>query len=180
MTAPTYFRKIWGRFQGSGLAPSPKNFSEILDPNYQIEGISHVVFCKKNARDLEKFTDKIESLGQVVVIDDEADYATPNAKINRQDKTRTKINELIKKFIYAMLAYNSHPQPTFRVIDLIWTHCPGRARAPRPASGSGGAVSPLFFGAEFPRLGSKTLVKQRDFKTPFFRVSNTCSGVTGM
>ena len=88
-----------GRFQGSGLAPSPKNFSEILDPNYQIEGISHVVFCKKNARDLEKFIDKIDSLGQVVVIDDEADYATPNAKINRQDKTKTRINELIEKLL---------------------------------------------------------------------------------
>ncbi len=88
-----------GRFQGSGLAPSPKNFSEILDPDYQIEGISHVVFCKKNARGLEKFIDKIDSLGQVVVIDDEADYATPNTKINRPDKTRTKINELIKKLL---------------------------------------------------------------------------------
>ena len=33
----------------------------------------------------------------MVVIDDEADYATPNAKINRQDKT--KINELIEKLL---------------------------------------------------------------------------------
>lgn len=88
-----------GRFQISGLAPSPKNFSEILDPNYQVDGISHVVFCKKNARDLEKLTDKIGSLGQMVVIDDEADYATPNAKINRPDQTRTKINELIAKLL---------------------------------------------------------------------------------
>ena len=88
-----------GRFQSSGLAPSPKNFSEILDPDYQIEGIRQVVFCKKNARDLEKFIDKIDRLGQVVVIDDEADYATPNAKINRQEKT--KINELIEKLLGA-------------------------------------------------------------------------------
>ena len=88
-----------GRFQDSGLAPSPKHFSEILDPDYQMEGISHVVFCKKNARDLERFIDKIDSLGQVVVIDDEADYATPNAKINKPEKTRTKINELIEKLL---------------------------------------------------------------------------------
>lgn len=90
-----------GRFQISGLAPSPKNFSEILDPEYQIAGINHVVFCKKNARDLEKFIDKIDSLGQVVVIDDEADYATPNTKINRPDQTKTRINELIGKLLGA-------------------------------------------------------------------------------
>ncbi|MDE0291124.1 MAG: DEAD/DEAH box helicase family protein [Candidatus Dadabacteria bacterium] len=82
-----------GRFQSSGLAPSPHNFSEILDPDHRIEGIKHVVFCKKNAKDLEKLIDKIDTLRKVVVIDDEADYATPNAKINQ--KQRTKINELI-------------------------------------------------------------------------------------
>ena len=86
-----------GRFQSSGLAPSPKNFSQILDPGYQLHGRKHVVFCKKNARDLEKLTDKIDSIKQVVIIDDEADYATPNSKINRQ--TRTKINELIEKLL---------------------------------------------------------------------------------
>ena len=86
-----------GRFQSSGLAPSPRNFSEILDPSHRIEGINHVVLCKKNARDLEKLIDKIDTLGQVIVIDDEADYATPNAKINKKDKT--KINELIEKLL---------------------------------------------------------------------------------
>ncbi len=86
-----------GRFQSSGLAPSPHNFTEILDPSHRIQGIRHVVFCKKNARDLEKLIDKIDALGQVIVIDDEADYATPNAKINRKDKT--KINELIEKLL---------------------------------------------------------------------------------
>ena len=86
-----------GRFQSSGLAPSPHNFSEILDPSHRIEGIRHIVFCKKNARDLEKLIDKIDTLGQVIVIDDEADYATPNAKINKKDKT--KINELIEKLL---------------------------------------------------------------------------------
>ena len=50
-------------------------------------------FAKKNAKDLEKLIDKIDTLRKVVVIDDEADYATPNAKINQ--KQRTKINELI-------------------------------------------------------------------------------------
>ena len=86
-----------GRFQSSGLAPSPKHFSQILDPDYQIQGIKHVVFCKKNVRDLEKLTDKIDGIKQVVIIDDEADYATPNSKINQQ--AQTKINELIGKLL---------------------------------------------------------------------------------
>lgn len=86
-----------GRFQSSGLAPSPHNFSEILDPDHRIDGIKHVVFCKKNAKDLEKLIDKIGTLEKVVIIDDEADYATPNAKINQ--KHRTKINELIETLL---------------------------------------------------------------------------------
>ena len=86
-----------GRFQTSGLAPSPKNFSEIMDPAHQVKGVRHVVFCKKNARDLEKLIDKLDTLGNIVVIDDEADYATPNSKINKKDKT--KINELIEKLL---------------------------------------------------------------------------------
>ncbi len=92
-----------GRFQSSGLAPSPHNFSEILDPNHKIEGIKHVVFCKKNAKDLQKLIDKIDTLGKVIVIDDEADYATPNAKINQKHKT--KINELIEKLLGARGMY---------------------------------------------------------------------------
>ncbi|MDD9868661.1 MAG: DEAD/DEAH box helicase family protein [Gammaproteobacteria bacterium] len=84
-----------GRFQSSGLAPSPKNFTEILDPDYDLKNSSHIVFCKKNARDLEKLIDKFDNLGQVIIIDDEADYASPNAKINAD--AQTKINELIEK-----------------------------------------------------------------------------------
>ena len=92
-----------GRFQSSGLAPSPYNFSEILDPSHRINDIRHIVFCKKNAKDLEKLIDKIDTIAQVVVIDDEADYATPNAKINKKDKT--KINELIESLLGAKGIY---------------------------------------------------------------------------
>ena len=86
-----------GRFRESGLSPSPDNFSEILEPDHKIKGIKHVVFCKKNPYDLEKLIDKIDVIGKIVVIDDEADYATPNAKINASKKTR--INELIEKLL---------------------------------------------------------------------------------
>jgi hypothetical protein len=82
-----------GRFQKSGLAPSAKNFTDILDPAVPIKGRQHVVFCKKNAKDLDKLLQKIGKLDDIVVIDDEADYASPNAKVNKN--ARTRINELI-------------------------------------------------------------------------------------
>src|SRR5712691_1653976 len=86
-----------GRFQKSGLAPAAKNFTDIVDPAIPIAGRQHVVFCKKNPRDLEKLLQKIGRLDDVVVIDDEADYASPNAKINQ--RTRTRINDLITQVL---------------------------------------------------------------------------------
>jgi hypothetical protein len=88
-----------GRFQKSGLAPAAKNFTDILDPAVPIKGRQHVIFCKKNPHDLEKLLQKIGRLDHIVVIDDEADYASPNAKINQ--RTRTRINELIAQLLGA-------------------------------------------------------------------------------
>lgn len=86
-----------GRFQKSGLAPAAKNFTDILDPAIPIAGRQHVVFCKKNARDLDKLLQKIGRLDDIVVVDDEADYASPNAKVNQQ--ARTRINDLITQIL---------------------------------------------------------------------------------
>ncbi len=82
-----------GRFKASGLAPSAQNFSEILDPAISIAKGRHVVFCKKNGNDLKKLYNKIGEIKNIVVIDDEADFASPNAKVNKNEKT--KINLLI-------------------------------------------------------------------------------------
>jgi hypothetical protein len=86
-----------GRFQASGLAPSAKNFTDILDPAIRISGRQHVIFCKKNGRDLEKLLNKIGQIPSIAIIDDEADFASPNAKINK--KTKTRINELITELL---------------------------------------------------------------------------------
>jgi Z1 domain len=80
------------RFKNSGLAPAPKNSSELTHSEITI-GQELVVFCKKNARDLEKLIASLNGISNLVVVDDEADYATPNAKINQG--TKTKINELV-------------------------------------------------------------------------------------
>ena len=82
-----------GKFSASGLAPAAKHFSDILDPSVQIKGHRHVVFCKKNGSDLRKLSDKLGKVRNIVIIDDEADYASPNPKINKGLKTP--INDLI-------------------------------------------------------------------------------------
>jgi hypothetical protein len=86
-----------GRFKNSGLAPSARNYQEVLDPSISLTKGQHVIFCKKNARDLQKLYNKIGAFDDVIVIDDEADYASPNAKINQDEKT--KINKLISEIL---------------------------------------------------------------------------------
>ncbi|KAF0212425.1 MAG: hypothetical protein FD178_3175 [Ignavibacteria bacterium] len=85
------------RFQRSGLSPSPKKFNEILSPEIKIEDHQLVIFCKKNSSDLQKLINKLGNKHKCVVIDDEADYATPNSKINKSEKSR--INELTGNLI---------------------------------------------------------------------------------
>jgi hypothetical protein len=85
------------RFQRSNLSPSAKNFSEVIDPDYSLKSGYHVIFCKKNASDLSKLNQKMEKIHKKVIVDDEADFATPNALINKGDVT--KINALISKLI---------------------------------------------------------------------------------
>jgi hypothetical protein len=91
------------RFRRSGLDPAPRNFSEILDPSIEIGANEWVIFSKKNSNDLQKLINKLDSRDDKIVIDDEADYATPNSKVNQGEKT--KINALVgqllgKKGIY--------------------------------------------------------------------------------
>jgi len=85
------------RFKSSGLAPAARSFSELPATFTFQQNQELVVFCKKNARDLEKLIERLGNATQIAVIDDEADYATPNAKINQG--TKTKINELVGQLI---------------------------------------------------------------------------------
>jgi hypothetical protein len=85
------------RFHNSGLAPAAQNFMEIADPAIDVKVGPFVVFCKKNGSNLRDLINKIGKMPGVVVIDDEADYATPNSKINKNEKTP--INDLIGQII---------------------------------------------------------------------------------
>ena len=46
-----------------------------------------VVFCRKNSKNLQKLIEACRFMEDRVVIDDEADYATPNGKINKDEQT---------------------------------------------------------------------------------------------
>lgn len=107
------------RFQRSGLSPSPKKFSEVLPPEVVIGDRQWVIFCKKNSKDLQKLLQKIDGHPDRVVLDDEADYATPNSKINQQEKSR--INELTEKLIGTAGIYIGVTATPAR-LDLNRTH----------------------------------------------------------
>ena len=107
------------RFQRSGLSPSPKKFSEVLPPEVTIGDHQWVIFCKKNSKDLGKLLEKLENHPNRVVIDDEADYATPNSKINQQEKS--KINELTEELIGSGGTYIGVTATPAR-LDLNRTH----------------------------------------------------------
>ncbi len=80
------------RFVESGINPSPKSFSEIMDNNVIIGDSNWIIFCKKNAADLRKLNKKLNGIDGKVIIDDEADFATPNSKVNSEE--RSTINSL--------------------------------------------------------------------------------------
>ncbi|MBI2715296.1 MAG: hypothetical protein HYX37_12710 [Rhizobiales bacterium] len=85
------------RFKASGLAPAPRTSTELLQTADDQMPQELVVFCKKNGRDLEKLIERVKGLGKVVVVDDEADYATPNTKVNQGAKTP--VNDLVGQLI---------------------------------------------------------------------------------
>ena len=107
------------RFQRSGLAPAPKKFSEVLPPDITIGEHQWVIFCKKNSKDLQKLLEKIEGHSNRIIVDDEADYATPNSKINKKEKS--KINELTGKLIGTEGTYIGVTATPAR-LDLNKTH----------------------------------------------------------
>jgi len=107
------------RFQRSGLSPSPKKFSEVLPPEVTIGDHQWVIFCKKNSKDLQKLIEKIEGHPRRIIIDDEADYATPNSKVNKKEKS--KINELTGKLIGGEGTYIGVTATPAR-LDLNKTH----------------------------------------------------------
>lgn len=85
------------RFVNSGIDPSPVDISGILAEN--IGDKTWIIFCKKNIKDLQRLIDKLKGKPKKVIIDDEADFASPNAKVNKNE--RTAINNAIYELLDA-------------------------------------------------------------------------------
>jgi hypothetical protein len=93
------------RFRSAGLDPSPKKHDEVLHEEISLRNGEWIIFSKKNPNDLSKLIEKLRNVSDpVIVIDDEADYATPNARINKPD-AQTKINELVERVLGAAGIY---------------------------------------------------------------------------
>lgn len=83
------------RFRRSDVDPTPVDISEILEE--KIGDKRWIIFCKKNNNDLKKLINKLGNKRGKIVIDDEADYASPNAKVNKVERT------VINRSIYTLL-----------------------------------------------------------------------------
>ena len=60
------------------LNPAPYKASEIInDPTTVIPGKKHIIFCRKNAINLDKLIEATRKLPNRVILDDEADFASP-------------------------------------------------------------------------------------------------------
>ena len=89
------------RFRSAGMMPPPSTLEEVIENSDAIlkSKAPVVVFCKKNSKDLEKLNVALRKIEPKVVIDDEADYATPNSRINSIDKIPTKINQRVTELV---------------------------------------------------------------------------------
>ncbi|MCC6969776.1 MAG: hypothetical protein IT434_06090 [Phycisphaerales bacterium] len=86
------------RFKLAGLAPSPRNVTEVVGGPIS-KGHNALLFCKKNGKDLAKLINAVVNVRPVIVIDDEADFATPNSKVNQ--KKQTAINRAVSEVLGA-------------------------------------------------------------------------------
>jgi len=91
------------RFQKSTLRPSPKLYQEVISPDVQIKDREFVIICKKNTSNLKRLIDKVDNIKNKVIIDDEADFASPNSKVNKVDDKGEQDRTMINKRIFDLL-----------------------------------------------------------------------------
>ena len=85
------------RFLQTDLNPSPlkaDQLKELAVSQLKQEKV-RIIFCRKNANNLKSLIKNCRYMKNRIVIDDEADFASPNSKINKKDTTS--INENLKK-----------------------------------------------------------------------------------
>ena len=97
-------------FVSSGISPAPMDNQAFLravkETKMDIKKNPFVIFCKKNASELKRLISDtgLQETDDLVIIDDEADYASPNSKINKklsgeEEALKSVINDLITKMM---------------------------------------------------------------------------------
>ena len=71
------------------LNPTPLRDSQLphMSDTQLKQDKQRIIFCRKNSKNLQKLIQHCRFMKNRVVIDDEADYASPNAKINKNEVT---------------------------------------------------------------------------------------------
>ena len=87
--------------RASQLNPSPLRDSQVneLMPNQLRMDVPRVIFCRKNSPRLRSLITNSRHFTNRVVIDDEADFATPNTKINKEDSEATAIHKYLGELV---------------------------------------------------------------------------------
>ena len=89
------------------LNPTPLRDTQL--PNMSDEQLKRpmqrIIFCRKNSKNLQKLIGHCRNMKNRVVIDDEADFATPNAKINKSEVTA------INKFLGELGKFDDEVDP---------------------------------------------------------------------
>ena len=78
-------------------------YQEVIPPDVKLEGREFVVICKKNSSNLKRLIDKVENIKNKVIIDDEADFASPNSKVNKKDEKGDQERTMINKRVYDLM-----------------------------------------------------------------------------
>ena len=68
-------------------------FKDLRDEDKRSD-IKRIIFCRKNTNNLQSLIEDSRFLSNIVIIDDEADFASPDGRINKEDPS--KINSLIR------------------------------------------------------------------------------------
>lgn len=73
------------RFLDSNLIPTPKNLSDLAQGVDLYKAKEQIIITKKNPSDLKSLIEYLKTTKNQsrIIIDDEADHATPNAKVNK-------------------------------------------------------------------------------------------------
>jgi hypothetical protein len=98
----------YDRFLDSNLIPTPRNLSDLAQGVDLYKAREQIIITKKNPSDLRTLIEYLKATKNQsrIVIDDEADHATPNSKVNKliDKKTgeahpKTAINRLVEQLI---------------------------------------------------------------------------------